>query len=123
MPPASGPNTFGPLAGGKSPPARDGLKARRRVALQAAARRVAQRFECRQLVTALLQRAEFEEWSARELSRRIAINRMTMARLSRGQGNLAAWLPCLRAAITHLDEKPGENSPVGSPPQIGQRKS
>ena len=82
---------------------------------QAAARRVAQRFECRQLVTALLQRAEFEEWSARELSRRIGVSRSTLGRLARGQGNLAAWLPRLRAAITHLDAKPGENSPVGSP--------
>ena len=84
-------------------PSSPSLKRRRLAALAGAARRVAISFEARSLVKAIQERASVEEWSVREISRRIGIPRTTLARLARGEGNLGFWIPRLRATVARLN--------------------
>ena len=58
--------------------------------------------EFQTLAATLTARAEAEEWSRREFSKRTGIPRTTWARLLSGKADLSAWLPKVREAAARL---------------------
>lgn len=50
----------------------------------------------------LLERAQQEEWSQRELSRRVGIPERTFRRIKDGKVSALAWLPKLQPAVQRL---------------------
>jgi len=91
-------------------PSRSPSKPRRLATLVAAAKRVAWNAERRALLGAIQDRAKIEDWGVRETARRAGLNRMTLARLARGELNLEVWLPRLRDAVRRLALTPERNS-------------
>lgn len=69
----------------------------------AAAKRVVLDFERRSLVQLIQARAEAENWSWREVSRRAGLSRTTLTRAVHGKINLAVWLPQLRTVAARLN--------------------
>lgn len=65
-------------------------------------RKAAAQAQLQTMVAQLLQRAEREKWSERELLVRIVIQRGTFYRLRHQQINPLKWLPKLKAAAARL---------------------
>lgn len=58
--------------------------------------------ELERSVSQLLARAEIEEWSGRELARRVGIPERSLRRVRAGHVDPLAWLPRIKPALTRL---------------------